>query len=244
MANMKNGLIFGIVFLTLIFSISLISAQENVTLITGKVYDADFTEKIVDVALTIKCNGLTTSATSGVDGSYYAFFNDTECPLGFSVEITGAKGDLSGTTFPFGINPEVYACNGSSECVAKSSDGDVTIKYFAVGNIRMVVVEPPTSTPSSSGSSGGSGGSSYTITRVNNTNQTIANTEVPENVSGNETSIPENTQDQGFFSRITGAVIGAGAPAQVGLIVLIIALLIGSYFAVKYFGSKNSKVSN
>src|SRR3989344_1037015 len=96
-------------------------------------------------------------------------------------------------------------------------------------------------TSSGSGGGGGGGGSIFTITRVNQTNQTIQNATAPgnETSSGNET-FPEETNNQGLLSRITGAVVGAGTAAQIGIILLIIALILAAYFAVRYFGAKEA----
>jgi len=238
MVNMKKSTIFGLIFLALVFSISLISAQ---TLITGKIYDLNSGSPVVLSGADVKifCNNYAGSDITTSEGVYGVLISGSDCFADDTVIINVSMEGYVGAT-ETGV---VIACNDSAyqhDCTTNN------VERIAVINAFLEKVPPAedtgdSGTSSGSGGGGGGGGSIFTITRVNQTNQTIQNATAPgnETSSGNET-FPEETNNQGLLSRITGAVVGAGTAAQIGIILLIIALILAAYFAVRYFGAKEA----
>ena len=78
--------------ITLLF-VGLASAQ---TLISGKIYNADYTQTISGASVNVDCNGHATLVVSLADGSYAAEYAEEECANGDSVSVNAQKGDLQG----------------------------------------------------------------------------------------------------------------------------------------------------
>jgi hypothetical protein len=237
-----NSTLFLGLFLVVIMSISVVSAQ---TLVTGKVYNSDSSNVISGAEVTAQCGSSELrSSVSKADGTYAILFLKDVCSLTDTVKVTLSNG---------------YSGTGTNSLLSMLEAGDIT--KFSVVNLNGAVVTP---TPSNGG--GGGGGSSCTYnknynwqcsewsactsglqTRTCNAQNNCGNTFGRPALSqtctgGNSTKLsiePEVTENNpGFFGGITGAVTGAlGTVGTTVMIVFLIAVF-GSAVAVRMVRKK------
>ncbi len=97
---MQNKQLFSLMILPLliILTISAISAK---TLITGKIYNADYSDTIADASVTVSCeHGSETNVqntTSVSDGQYDVTFYSADCDQDDTVTVSAVKGSLYGS---------------------------------------------------------------------------------------------------------------------------------------------------
>jgi hypothetical protein len=93
---MKNIVNFGIVTI-LLASLGMVVADEpSNTLITGKIYNVDFTQTIVGADVEVVCNNASQNVTSESNGKYTAIYNKEICNAGDSLVIYAEKDGLRG----------------------------------------------------------------------------------------------------------------------------------------------------
>ncbi len=88
--------------LVLFLSVGMVSAK---TLITGKIYNFDYSQTIAGANVVVDCNGNIQTTTSASDGSYVAVYNETgdgSCDSGDALVVNASHssygfGSLSGT---------------------------------------------------------------------------------------------------------------------------------------------------
>lgn len=238
--NDEDRIIDGILlFGDLIVAGADLDIEKNIgnTTITGTIYNST-NDVIENASVTVTCNGINANVTlSNVNGSYSVNFSESVCNSSHVFSVFAEKGEYNGT------NESLNVINGTV--------ANVVIK-------KAEAVTPPVpATPSSSG--GGSGGNTQYIceewsecidglqTKVCNNNSITSRScemeeEVEELDTGEifESKVPEDVTSPGFFSTITGAVIGGGMVAW-GALTAFILLVIGGFGFVMFRRNKKSK---
>jgi len=80
--------------------LSMVSAHN--VLVTGKIYDNDFTDEIADATVTVTCGESVQTTTSLSDGAYKVIFTNSEtvanqvCDIEDSLAVDAVKGSLYG----------------------------------------------------------------------------------------------------------------------------------------------------
>jgi hypothetical protein len=75
-------------------SFGMISAK---TVVSGKIYNADYTQGISEANVTIDCNSQIQYTLSREDGSYNVEYTEHECDDGDDLIVSAVKGDLYGS---------------------------------------------------------------------------------------------------------------------------------------------------
>ena len=73
---MKKLFIFGVLIAMVVLFVGAVSAK---TLITGKIYNADYTETISNANVEVTCNGNVENTSSLDDGSYSVTYSEFDC---------------------------------------------------------------------------------------------------------------------------------------------------------------------
>lgn len=197
--------------LTVMF-VSFASAQ---SLIAGKIYNSGFTEAISGARVTVTCNSTSLDTVSVADGTYAVNFDLSICNQGNTASVAASKGSAYGDDAGMVIN----------------SSGEIK------GIINLAIKEP---TPAAAGGGGGGGGGTLNkfylcgngVCDSGETTDTCASdckiAEIPENSTAteNEPELKEPTEQEGFFSGITGAVVGTlgvGGTIIAGIFIVAIA---------------------
>jgi len=217
MMNNLNKLCF--FALVLVLSLGMTSAQ---SIVVGKVYDTS-NNILADASITVTCgvNG-TLDTTSLFDGTYAVAFGETICTLGDSVKASGTKGTLSDSN-----SGTLVLCIEGTSC----TEGEV----IAILNLML---RAPSSGDNNNPGGGGPSHHYYLCGNgICDTGESIATCakDCKPAVINNQTVInlsqptqeltPENDGSTGFFSGITGAVIGFAKTGR-GIATLIFALVI------------------
>lgn len=189
------------------------------TIVTGKVYNSDFSQEISGVSITVYCDSSSLSTdTSLSDGAYSVVFS-ANCT---SVKVNAVKSSLTGE-----MSGNVHKCNGL-ECAQD---------YIAVINpsISAPAVVPSNNNGGNGGSSGG-GGSTGLYYKCGNgicdsgENSNTCSKDCPViDLSGEEDNneeISNESIDSNNNRGITGAVIGA-VTSTGGLVTIIVLVLLG-----------------
>lgn len=93
MAKTGKLLVFGLVLFSLALSLTFVSAE---TVVSGKIYNSDFSEVIGGATVVVECNSETETSTSQNDGTYAVSLDSEICSLGSEVSVSASKGDLLG----------------------------------------------------------------------------------------------------------------------------------------------------
>lgn len=216
---MNKAINFTILGLFLVLSLGMISAN---TLVTGNVYNSDFSSAIDGASIVISCDSASLSTNSG-NGTYAVIFSNN-CT---SVKIYASKDNLVGEE-----NGIISPCTGT---------GCLTADYLSVVNplLKAQVVTPSVS----SGGGRGTGGSKVPYYLCGNgicdsgeTIETCAKdcVVITEN-NDNQTSEAQPEETTPSRNGITGAVIGA-VTSTGGIVILIVLVLLGAsgfYFVRK-----------
>lgn len=91
---MQKSISFLIMGLALVLTIGAVSAQ---TVISGTIYNSDYTEEVSGADVTVTCDGLDIQTESLEDGSYSVIYIDSTCAVGSSLTVYAVKGDLYGS---------------------------------------------------------------------------------------------------------------------------------------------------
>ena len=251
----------------LIILISLTSAQ---VLVTGKVYNSDFSGPVSVQNMNVTCNdngNLNTLSTDNLsDGTYAVIFDDAYCGLGDNVKVSFSNSDLS----------------GSGTGTVTTCEEDCDTPYLSVINLALKAVQTDTSSSSSSSSSsgGGGGGSSHgyfncgnnkcdtgetektcpkdcvKIISNNQTNQTTTNLVFEQqaqgsennNLGNNNTETTNTQESKGTQSGILGAVTGLGKSLVNSIIligiVFIVAIILVILIVSRLKAKRRRKISN
>ena len=130
MAKTGKLLVFGLVLFSLALSLTFVSAD---SVVSGKIYNSDFSEVIGGATVSVECNSETETSTSENDGTYAVSFNSEVCSLGSEVSVSASKGDLLG--------------EGSAD-IEESDEGELV----TVINVNIEEEEEETTTTTSSSS--------------------------------------------------------------------------------------------
>lgn len=115
---MNKTIVF--VFLVfMVFSAVVVSAAK--TVISGTIYNSDYTEKVNNAYVESSCNGFVKNKTSDIDGSYYFVYNLSDCHDGDYLSV-------------FASHPD-YGSNMKDGIVKNSTIGDWD---FAILDIPLV----------------------------------------------------------------------------------------------------------
>ncbi len=213
----KTGklMVFGVVLLSLVLSLTYVSAE---TVVSGKIYNSDFSEVIGGATVSVECGSSTETSTSENDGTYAVSFNSEICPLESEVSVSASKGDLLGE---------------ESSDIEESDEGELV----TVINVNLKEEEEETTTSSSS-SRRSSGGWLKCGNRVCESSETYESCpadcplpvkEEPIELITLEETKPEvtNTQEK-TNPGITGAVVGddignkTTLPITLGAVILLL----------------------
>ncbi len=74
-----------------------VSDNDGSTLITGKIYNADFSNVVDGANVEVNCNGNIQNVTSESTGSYTAIYNKESCSAGDSLNIIAEKNGMDGS---------------------------------------------------------------------------------------------------------------------------------------------------
>ena len=91
---------YGQIVLFFVFALVLLTALSSAqTLITGKVYDANFNQEVTVATITVTC-GSQTQTVSMTNGSFGVEFDESTCPASSAVTVSavtssGKKGSAS-----------------------------------------------------------------------------------------------------------------------------------------------------
>ena len=225
----------------IILSIGFVSAESlaNKTVVNGVVYNADYSEVLKDVQVTVTCNGNTPFAeTTKDDGSYAVVFPDFEsCGPGSFMSGQARLGELVANQPSFEIkcgNTTLcsgVSCNGNSQCTDNSL---VVLLNFALG----AFTQPPAVVVGGGG--GGSGGFAVPARTTNDTNvTTLANPSSEDLIATAPTEETQKTTRGG----ITGAVIGLFGNVGTGIIFVVIVVLAGAFVTVRVVRYQKAKAS-
>ena len=231
---MRNGLFLS-VFVFLLIGISLASAVPQ-TMVVGKIYDQVYGGAgLPGVSISISCGTDSWAGTSLTNGDYAASINRSECNNTNTMNIILSRS---------GYNDGNYDSNGTIKTMLLGSDELLVVNFYLTN-----VTVPPYS--SSGRSSGGSRSCTSTFWDCNpvwseclsgsqsrvcssncgtdrvETQGCIVESESEEVIDLGESSADVTMDDEpnGFFSAITGAVIGGGATSVAvagGFLVLVL----------------------
>lgn len=230
--------------LGVILSIFLIGMASASTLITGKIYNADFSDVITDASVTVYCQEIgsneiyimDTNSGNGtfMDDGSYAIVVDEGCSEGATVRVTASKGTLSGEG-----TGTVYTCEGEN-CASQ---------LMAIVNPSLKAPAPQEEDNNNGGGGGGGGGSrryyncgngicdsGETASTCPTDCASVENLSLEENNETEVEEIPENKPG------ITGAVIGALGNTG-NLIIFIVAIAGIIVFGIVRFIRKRKKIS-
>ncbi len=214
----KNKIVLFALPILAIFLISIVSAQ-TIIVVAGKVSNEDYSQFISGASVNVTCNGNLLTTISLDDGTFAVGFDLDKCSETSSPSIAAAKAGFSNLKIAdvvIKIDPDTLPLVNTNNDDNNNNNGGGGSYYFC-GNGRCDSGENERTCPRDCKSA--------------NTIQTNAAITTIQTTAQNETSGEETgTEDKGFFSGITGAVIGAlgagGAIAALIFIIVIIALAI------------------
>lgn len=227
-----------ILFSLLVTGLSVVSAN---TVVSGKIYNSDFSEVIEGADVSVDCNSKILDTESLSDGAYAVVFDSEDCPLGSEVKVDASKGTMSDsddTTIEeseeeAGELVGVVNLNIKEKTSSSSSGTRKTGTWFKCGN---TVCE--------------SGETYQTCAKdcPKPVEQTVTNTDSNSNPETEEKQEPEvtiTTTSETSDSPITGAVIGTGSKNKntlpISLAGIILLLIVGISGIAVAKNEKNNK---